>query len=113
MRLLLVRHAESHHSRRGVIAGVRGCTGLTDGGHSQARALASRFASDAAVRQGVVLLSSPVLRARQTADVLADALSGQRVGEDTDLCELRPGDADGAILPPSAGPRLARRSPVA
>jgi broad specificity phosphatase PhoE len=32
VRLLLIRHANSEHAARGLIAGVRGCTGLTKRG---------------------------------------------------------------------------------
>lgn len=42
MRLVLIRHAESHHINRGVIDGIVGCTGLTNGGKAQARRLTSR-----------------------------------------------------------------------
>jgi probable phosphoglycerate mutase len=42
VRLILIRHGESHHSFNGLIAGDRGCTGLTERGIAQSRALARR-----------------------------------------------------------------------
>ena len=107
MRLILIRHAESEHARRGVIADVRGCTGLTDRGIEQARGLAHHLTLPESMEQrrrraghrGLdrydALLSSPVLRARQTADALAAVLPGLRMEEDEGLCEVRPGEADG------------------
>jgi broad specificity phosphatase PhoE len=43
VRLVLVRHAESGHSAHQVIAGAKGCTGLTERGIEQAHALADRL----------------------------------------------------------------------
>lgn len=95
MRLVLIRHGESEHSSRGVIAGVSGCTGLTARGFRQARALAERLDATGELRECDTLLCSPVLRARQTAEVLADALSVGPIEEDCGLCEVHPGEADG------------------
>ena len=41
------------------------------------------------------LLCSPVLRALQTAEVLARTLPVEPIEQDCDLCELHPGEADG------------------
>ena len=95
MRLILVRHGESHHAKRGVIVGDVGCTGLTDRGIDQADRLANRFRLTGEVEDGVALLSSPFLRAYQTAEVLEKALPGSRIEIDNDLVEVRPGRADG------------------
>lgn len=90
-----------------VIADVRGCTGLTARGAAQAQALADHLSSpgamdipggdpkapDGGARCGL-LLSSPVLRARQTADTLSEVLAISPT-LDSGLCELRPGEADG------------------
>lgn len=95
MRLVVIRHGESHHSLRGVIGGLAGCTGLTEQGWQQARALADRLRATGEVRDCSVLLCSPWRRARQTAEVLTDVLPVGSIQEDTGLCELQPGEADG------------------
>ena len=95
MRLTLVRHAESHHSQRGLIADVRGCAGLTEHGVDQSRLLARRFSLSTGPAAPDALLTSPVPRARQTADILTAALAALSPAEDDGLCELCPGEADG------------------
>ena len=95
MRLILIRHGASEHATRGLIAAVTGCTGLTAHGRAQAAALAARVRQTGELRDCTALLSSPVLRARQTADILAPALPVRRVAEDPDLREILPGVADG------------------
>jgi probable phosphoglycerate mutase len=95
VRLILIRHGEAHHSFNGLIAGDRACTGLTERGVAQARALANRLSATGELRDCAALLCSPVRRARQTADLLAGALPGARLEETPDLRELHPGDADG------------------
>jgi bisphosphoglycerate-dependent phosphoglycerate mutase len=75
MRLMLIRHGESEHGVRQLIAGERRCPGRTPHGFTQAQRLADRFRSTREVQDSQVLLSSPVRRERQTAEVLADVLS--------------------------------------
>ncbi|MDQ7908838.1 histidine phosphatase family protein [Phytohabitans sp. ZYX-F-186] len=93
MRLVLIRHGESEHGRRGLVAGPRGCPGLTQRGREQARALRRRFADEELTAD--VLLSSGTPRAQETARILAPAVYAQEVLVDCDLCELHPGDGDG------------------
>jgi probable phosphoglycerate mutase len=99
MRLILVRHAESLHARQGIIGGRNGCTGLTEAGFEQARRLAERLRADGAsggeFAHCDALLCSPVLRARQTAEALAEALPGLALVGDEGLEEMDPGEADG------------------
>jgi probable phosphoglycerate mutase len=95
MRLVLVRHGASEHAARGIIAGVSGCTGLTAHGLAQTRALADRLRATGELSDCEALLCSPVPRARQSAEILAGALPVRAVEVDDDLCELRPGAADG------------------
>ncbi len=92
MRLLLVRHGESICGVNGVVGGVRGCTGLTERGFEQARALRDRLASESFTAD--VLLASSLPRARQTAEVVGEAL-GLDPSIDDELVEMIPGDADG------------------
>ncbi len=95
MRLILIRHGESEHALRGIIAGFPSCTGLTARGREQARALADRLSVSGELRDVNALLSSPVLRARQTAEVLAGVLPAVSIEEDCDLCELHWSEAEG------------------
>lgn len=95
MRLILIRHGESDHVIRNVIAGQVSCRGLSERGFKQAELLAQRFAVTHEVSDCQVLLCSPVLRARQTAEVLAKTLPVGLIEQDCDLCELHPGEADG------------------
>ncbi len=95
MRLYLIRHGDSEHSRRGIIACMSGCPGLTAAGYAQAEALAVRLRTTGELGDCRVLLSSPARRARQTADVLKSALPVATIEEDASLCELYPGEADG------------------
>jgi probable phosphoglycerate mutase len=93
MRLLFIRHGESEHGRRGLVAGPRGCPGLTQRGREQARALRRRFADEEFTAD--VLLTSATPRAQETARILAPAVSPSDVLVDCDLCELHPGQGDG------------------
>lgn len=95
MRLILIRHGDSQHSLHGIIADVVGCTGLTKPGVQQATVLARRLTNSREVKDCVAILSSPVLRARQTAEIIKTALCVDTIVEDVNICELRPGKADG------------------
>lgn len=95
MRLVLIRHAESEHGVRGVIAMPSGCGGLTGRGFQQAQALADQLRTTGELKDCRALICSPALRARQTADVLADALPVEVIEQDGGLCEIYPGEADG------------------
>ncbi len=95
MRLVLIRHAESEHSQRGTIADLLGCTGLTANGLQQAYTLQKRLRILRELADCAALLSSPVLRARQTADILADTIPQCVIADDADLREIVPGLADG------------------
>lgn len=95
MRLVLIRHGASEHSSRGIIADVAGCTGLTEHGRTQASALVDRLRATGELSDCDILLSSPAPRARQTAELLANALPVGAIKVDDDLREVRPGDAEG------------------
>lgn len=94
MRLLLVRHGESICGVNGVVGGAKGCTGLTERGVEQVRALADRFELEGFVPDDI--LASTLLRARQTAEVLAERW-GTAVSTRPDLRELDPGEIDGTL----------------
>jgi probable phosphoglycerate mutase len=95
VRLVLIRHGESHHNLSGVIGGPVGCAGLTERGVRQARALARRLAATGELSDCRAVLCSPWPRARQTAEELLPSLPVDSVAIDDGLCELLPGEADG------------------
>ena len=95
MRLILIRHGESYQSSDGVIAELSGCRGLTDRGIRQVSLLADRLRTTGEAWNSHTFMSSPVLRACQTAAVLAETLALEPVLQDRDLCEVHPGLADG------------------
>lgn len=69
MNLYFVRHGESEANTRHVISNGRSMFGLTPRGRQQAEALAERLRST----PFMAMYSSPILRARQTADILSIA----------------------------------------
>ena len=95
MRLILIRHGESEHSARGIIAGPRECPGLTSNGVEQAKQLARRLQSTQELADCSAFLSSPVKRAVQTAELLRAAFPGTDLIEERRLIEIDPGEADG------------------
>ncbi len=95
MRLILIRHAASQHNQQGLIAELNGCNGLTSMGMKEAQILAERLQSTQELANCSALLTSPVLRARQTAELIKSVLGASDLIETSDLCELRVGTADG------------------
>jgi broad specificity phosphatase PhoE len=93
--LLLVRHASTEWTAsRRVCGGDDAGPALSDAGVEEARRLAKAIGSGdlGAVPEPVAVVSSPQLRARQTADVLAAGLTGlpdPAVTEDVAWGELR------------------------
>jgi len=90
--LLFVRHGETDWNRQGRFQGTRDIP-LNDEGRAQARRLAARWPWG-----GDVLLSSPLLRARETAEILAPALGLTIGGFDPRLIERSYGAAEGLTL---------------
>lgn len=93
--LILVRHGQVAANAEGLLLG-RADPPLTPTGHRQACALATSLPRPARI------VSSPLLRARQTAAVLAAAPPGHAAGVEVDdrWVEMDYGDLDGC--PPSA-----------
>jgi broad specificity phosphatase PhoE len=93
--LVLVRHGHARAVDTGVVAGHRGCTGLSDLGHRQAEALRDRLA--AARFEADALVTSVLPRAIETAEIIAPALGADPAGipHVCDLCERHPGEGDG------------------
>jgi probable phosphoglycerate mutase len=94
MRLILVRHGEAYAGLQGVIAGPRGCAGLTPHGRRQAEALHDHLRASGQL-QPEVLMASELPRAIETARIIAPALGFDTFARDCDLCEVHTGEADG------------------
>ena len=94
-RLVLVRHGEAQAYVEGVVAGEKGCTGLSELGRRQAEALRARLERTGELKDTTALYASILPRAVETASIIAPALGGHAIVEDCDLCELHPGEADG------------------
>jgi probable phosphoglycerate mutase len=90
--LYLIRHGEAFSNVERTMGGMRGDRGLTELGFAQARALAARLARGEIPAD--VLYASTLPRARQTAELVAEALKLPAIWDD-ELHELRPGEADG------------------
>lgn len=87
--VILVRHGQTDENINGRISG-QGPVPLNIRGHEQAR-----LAAEVLVPLGVThICSSPIVRARQTADILAERLQ-QSIEELPDLREVEYGDWEG------------------
>ena len=95
MRLVLIRHGESVDQTRKVLSGQGTCAGLSDRGFLQARALADRIRTTGEFSACEDFLCSTVRRARETAEVLMDALPVSSYQEDENLGEILFGEAEG------------------
>lgn len=92
--VLLVRHGRTTANTSGVLAGWTEGVSLDDAGRAQVQALASRLA-------GVPLaavVSSPLLRCRETADLLLEGRDDVARHEDERVGEVRYGDWSGREL---------------
>ena len=91
-RLVLARHGQACCNVDRTIEGLATCRGLSDLGRRQAAALAKRLASESF--EPDVVVSSPILRARQTSEIVCEAL-GRAATFESAFEEIRPGDAEG------------------
>jgi len=94
VRLVLVRHGEAHAGFTGVVAGQRGCEGLTPHGRRQAEALRDFLAESGRIGADV-LMASELRRAIETAEIIAPGLRMETFSRHCDLCEVHTGVADG------------------
>ncbi|MFI6044245.1 histidine phosphatase family protein [Nocardia sp. NPDC051321] len=74
MRLILIRHGESFSNIDDLLAGEQSCAGLTEHGHRQARATARYLGTEKHRLGTVTVYSTPVRRARETAEPIAREL---------------------------------------
>jgi 2,3-bisphosphoglycerate-dependent phosphoglycerate mutase len=72
--LVLVRHGEGECNAAGVIGGDRGCSGLSRSGRAQSTAVCRELMALHARRPFDVLLCSPRLRVRQSAEIVGARL---------------------------------------
>ena len=94
--LVLVRHGQAMANVHGHFGGPTGCQGLSQLGRRQAEALAGAWRQSGSMSHVGALVSSPLPRASETADLLQDGLpSAVRLASRDALCELLPGEADG------------------
>ena len=89
MRLFLVRHGETRHNREGRVLG-RAAHGLTDMGRRQATAAVTALSGESIT----TLYSSPLSRARETAEVIGTKL-GLAVHVAEALAEVDAGELEG------------------
>jgi probable phosphoglycerate mutase len=95
VRLILVRHGDAYAGMSdGVIAGPRGCAGLTPRGRRQAETLRDHLLDSGRI-EADVLIASVLRRAVETAELIAPGFGFDTFTQDCDLCELHPGEADG------------------
>ena len=72
--LVLVRHGETDHTRRRLFSGRKGADpGLSDDGRAQVRGTADWLAG--LTQQEPVVVSSPLRRARESADIVSERLA--------------------------------------
>jgi len=82
-RVVLVRHGESFTTVERYIGGVGTCKGLTDHGRAQATALGARLRRTGEITADAVV-SSALLRAKQTAEIVAPFIGHREI-------DVRPG----------------------
>jgi len=92
MDILLVRHGESEANAEGRLQGSLDYP-LSDRGRAQAKQLA-RWMSKAGIGWDYAF-TSPLLRARQTAEILCSESERPAAGVEPDLHEIRAGDLEG------------------
>jgi probable phosphoglycerate mutase len=97
-RLIYVRHGESNTTVARVIGGPRTCSGLSPLGARQAETLRDRWTSAPEFTPDLVI-ASHFPRARQTAEIVAEAFGSPRIVTDEGFGEHDPGlDCDGMTM---------------
>jgi probable phosphoglycerate mutase len=97
-RLIYVRHGESNSTVARVIGGPRTCSGLSPLGVLQAQALRDRWTSGPEFTPDLVI-ASQFPRARQTAEIVAEAFGNPAIVTDEGFGEHDPGaDCDGMTM---------------
>ena len=92
-RLTLIRHGQGVCNVERRVEGVAQCRGLSDLGRRQIERLANRLRTEHFAPD--VIVSSPIRRARETAEIIASAIGRSVDLFDADIEEVRPGEAEG------------------
>ena len=97
-RLIYVRHGESNSTVARVIGGPRTCSGLSPLGVQQAQALRDRWTTAPEFTPDMVI-ASQFPRARQTAEIVAEAFGSPEIVTDAGFGEHDPGEeCDGMTM---------------
>ncbi len=73
--VIISRHGEAHCNVAGLVGGDKTCTGLTDAGREQVRALAARLRAEQDGEAPFdVLYAAPRRRVRESAEIISAAL---------------------------------------
>ncbi|QWF79103.1 bifunctional RNase H/acid phosphatase [Amycolatopsis sp. CA-230715] len=99
-KLILLRHGQTEMSIDRRYSG-RGDVPLTEHGQRQVADAAKRFAAMDGIGETVPVVASPLIRAKQTAQAVADAI-GSRVETDQGLIETDFGDWEGLTFAEAA-----------
>ena len=94
-RLVLIRHGEAQSALDQIVAGEKGCSGLSAHGRRQAEALQDRLKRTGELADAAALYASVLPRAVETASIIGPAVGGHEIEQDCALCELHPGECDG------------------
>ncbi len=98
-RLLLVRHGQTDWNRNGRLQG-RSDIPLNDRGREQVRARAEQLRDELSVEGDYrTVVSSPLIRARQSAAIVAEVLGLEPTEPCQGIVERNYGDAEGRTLP--------------
>ena len=92
-RLTLIRHGQGVCNVERRVEGVAQCRGLSELGRQQVDRLANRLRAEEFAPN--VIVASPIRRARETAEIIASTIGRDVDFFDTDIEEVRPGEAEG------------------
>jgi probable phosphoglycerate mutase len=95
-RIVLIRHGEALGHTDQIVAG-HDCRGLSEHGRAQATLLRDRLRRTGELRNASAFYASLMLRAQQTADIIAPGIAdgSLQVRHDCGVCEHHPGEAEG------------------
>jgi broad specificity phosphatase PhoE len=96
--MVLIRHAQAVCNVAQTWAGHDTCAGLSPAGRAQGPLIARRAREVCGAGSDVVLVSSVMRRAVETAEYVAAELGSAAFTRRCDLCERHPGSLDGAPL---------------